>query len=115
MLQTAAYLCCSDRHANIILDGRTFSRRYQVDTVVEAARRCERRSNSSTACAAMLPPLRGSPTTRNTMPSRPPTATPRSTTPVKARFEPPTLPHLTVNTDDPLDVCLDACRHYLNA
>lgn len=35
MLRTAAYLLGQDRSLNIILDGRTFSQRYQRDRVIQ--------------------------------------------------------------------------------
>ena len=35
MLQTAAYLLAEDAELNVLLDGRTFSRRYQRERVIE--------------------------------------------------------------------------------
>ncbi|MGA2376350.1 MAG: ATP-binding protein [Candidatus Sulfotelmatobacter sp.] len=37
MLETAGYLLQRDSHRFVFLDGRTFSRRYQIDNVVNAA------------------------------------------------------------------------------
>jgi predicted kinase len=41
MLETAGYLLRRNRHRIVFLDGRTFSRRYQIDTVLSAAARLD--------------------------------------------------------------------------
>ena len=40
MLQTAGYLLARDRERRLFLDGRTFSRRYQIENVIAAADAC---------------------------------------------------------------------------
>src|SRR5690242_13754655 len=39
MLQATAYLLARDPQAVIFFDGRTFSRRYQIDAVIESAKK----------------------------------------------------------------------------
>src|ERR1051326_641870 len=39
MLETAGYLLAHDPDAVIFIDGRTFSRRYQIDAVIESAQK----------------------------------------------------------------------------
>src|SRR5437867_1987439 len=39
MLEAAGYLLAHDRHAVIFFDGRTFSRRYQIEAVIESAQK----------------------------------------------------------------------------
>lgn len=119
MLQTAAYLLKQDatRRATcrpIILDGRTFSRRYQVQAVIEAAQRMQtpfKFIECVCSDATALKRLARDAET-NIHPARNRDATLYHA--VKARFEPLTIPHLTVDTGEPLGVCLDACLRHLN-
>ena len=114
MLQTAAHLLHRAPNRYIILDGRTFSRRYQIDTVVQAAERMQTPLKliecvcSEAAALARL--VRDAETGVHP-------ATNRDAYlyhAVKARFEPLTMPHLTVDTDNPPESCLDACLPYLS-
>ena len=113
MLQTDAYLCKREPARPIILDGRTFSRRYQVEVVVEAAKQMQTPfkliecvCRDATAFARLAHDAE-----TGVHPAQNRDAALYHA--VKARFEPITIPHLTVDTDDPLDVCLDACLRYL--
>jgi predicted kinase len=111
MLQAAAYLMTKGR--NVILDGRPFSRRYQVEMVVDFCREgafplkviectCSDesiRQRIETAAAS------GTHLARN-----------RSFAmylEMKARADPITIPRLVVDTDQPIEKCLKDCLDYL--
>ena len=114
MLQTAAYLLRSDPHRRVILDGRTFSRRYQIDAVLQATARlqtplklihCVCRDETALTRLAQDRASGDHPATNRDA---------QLYHAVKARFEPLTIPHLVVDTDNPFDTCLSACLHFLN-
>ena len=114
MLQTARYSLQQNPARPIILDGRTFSRRYQIGTVVEAAHRMQPSikliqcvCSDTTALARLARDIENS-----AHPAQNRDAILYHA--VKARFEPITIPHLTVDTDDPLEACIRACLCYLS-
>lgn len=114
MLQTAAYLLHSNPAHRIILDGRTFSRRYQIDAVVQTAARlqtplkcihCVCRDETALARLACDRVSGDHPATNRDA---------QLYHAIRACFEPLPLPHLVVDTDNPFDTCLSACLHFLN-
>ena len=114
MLQTAAYLLQCKSARPVILDGRTFSRRYQVEAVVEAAQRMQTPlkliecvCSDATALARIAHDAE-----TGTHPAQNRDAVLYHA--VKARFEPITVSHLTVDTDDPLEACIRVCLCYLS-
>lgn len=106
MLETAAYLLEQNAARRIFLDGRPFSRRYQIENVVSAA-------------ASLHQPWRivecicSDETARRRLASDAGNGTHPAGNrnyelylEVKARFEAITLPKIVVDTEQPLDVCL---------
>jgi len=106
MLQAAAYLLARDPHAVIFFDGRTFSRRYQIEAVIQSAqkfgsafRTIECTCSEETARQRL---------DRDQAAGRHPAAN-RSFElyqRLKATFESIPEPKLIVDTDQPLDQCV---------
>jgi predicted kinase len=106
MLEAAAKLLRKRTHRIIFLDGRTFSRRYQIDQVLAAARKLNQswqilecvcsddtaRSRIETQCATGEHPAGN----RNY----------DLYLDVKAHFEPIILPKTVIDTDQPLEDCV---------
>ncbi|MBX3082159.1 MAG: ATP-binding protein [Anaerolineae bacterium] len=112
ILETAEYLLAKYPHEYVILDGRTFSKRYQVDQVVKVATRLntplkviECVVSDETAKARIAQDFQqGTHVAAN--------RTPELYAASKPRFEPIELPKLVLDTEQPLEVCVDACiRH----
>ena len=106
MLQTAGYLLARDPALRLFLDGRTFSRNYQIENVVAAAdsmhqawrivecvcsEEIARRRLESDARSGVHPA-----TNRNF----------QMYLEVKERFEAITLPRITIDTGDSLESCV---------
>jgi predicted kinase len=107
MLQTAGYLLRRDRSRIILLDGRTFSRRYQIDNVVAAAtslhqpwRILECVSSEATAKRRLE---------EHAVAGEHPAGNRdyQLYLEVKSRFEAIMLPKTVINTDHPLELCID--------
>ena len=106
MLEAAAWIVRKDPARIVLLDGRTFSRRYQIDRVLNAAqelhqpwRILECVCSDETACSRLE--------TQSVDGNHP--AGNRNFDlylEVKARFEPITLPETVIDTDRPLEDCL---------
>ena len=114
MLQVASYLFKHTDRGVVLLDGRTYSRRDQMEPVVKAARRInvrlyviECRCSDETAIRRI---------TRDRDQEDHPAANRDAALywRVKARREPLEVPHLTVDTGAPLDACLEEALRYLN-
>jgi len=113
MLETAAWILRKDRARIVFLDGRTFSRRYQIDLVLKAAQELHQpwrilecvcsdesaRSRLETQAAAGDHPA-GNRTFNLYLE-------------VKARFEPITLPKAIINTDESLEACVNQALQVL--
>jgi predicted kinase len=103
MLQAAAFLLNKDSQRKIFLDGRTFSHRYQIDRVLAVAL-------ESAQPWAILECICSEESSRRRLEldeSHP--ARNRNFSlylDVKAHFEPIQLKKTVVNTDQPLDVCV---------
>jgi predicted kinase len=114
MLQAAAYLLARDPHAVIFFDGRTFSRRYQIDAVIQSAqkfgsafRTIECTCSEETARQRL---------DRDQAAGRHPAAN-RSFElyqRLKATFEPIPEPKLIVDTDRPLDECVAPAGEFIS-
>jgi predicted kinase len=111
MLQVAAYLLAKGR--NVILDGRPFSRCYQVQVVVDFASQAgfplkviecvcsdasiQQRLEAGVASGQHLARNRNFAMYLE----------------MKAKADPLTVPRLVVDTDQPLEDCISACLQYL--
>jgi predicted kinase len=106
MLQTAGYLLTQDRSRIIFLDGRPFSRRYQIENVLSVAASLHQPwrvlecvcSDESAKLRLEADSNRGEHTAGNrdyTLYSD-----------VKARFEQILHPKTVINTDEPIEVCV---------
>jgi predicted kinase len=110
MLQAAEYVLKKDSSRFLFLDGRTFSRRYQVDRVIEFANRLGQPwrilecTCSDATAKARLGQASGHPAGNRDY---------GLYLEVKRRFEPITLPKLAVNTDTLLDQCIAAALQAL--
>jgi predicted kinase len=106
MLQTAGYILGENPTRIIFLDGRTFSRRYQIDNVVAAAaslhqpwRILECVCSDATARRRLQ---------EDAVAGEHPAANRdyRLFFEVQSRFEAITLPKTVINTDEPLEACI---------
>lgn len=110
MLQAAEYLVGKDRARYIFLDGRTFSRRYQIDRAIafttqlkQSWRILECTCSDGTAKARIEQALDHPAGNRDFA----------LYLEVRRRFEPITLPKTVINTDMPLEQCVAAALHEL--
>ncbi|MFZ0732091.1 MAG: ATP-binding protein [Candidatus Sulfotelmatobacter sp.] len=106
MLETAGYLLANDPVRKIILDGRPFSRRYQIENVLAAAASL-RQPWKIIECVCSEETARrrlqadatggGHPAGNRNL---------QLYLDVKARFETITLPNTVIDTEQPLDDCI---------
>jgi adenylylsulfate kinase len=105
MLEAARFLLQNNPTRKIFLDGRTFSRRYQIDRVLTFARELAQPW-------AIIECTCADESARRRLDLAPDPAHPAHNRTfalyleVKARFEPIIYPKTTLNTDEPLDQCL---------
>ena len=113
MLQTAAYLLAKDAELHVLLDGRTFSRRYQRERAIDFCRQ------AGTTCAWLecvcaaetalerlaKAEAEGSHPARN--------RTPELYRRVREAWEPIEYPKLVIETDASLDSCAERALRYL--
>jgi predicted kinase len=107
MLELAAYFLERDGSRTIFLDGRTFSRRYQIESAVAAAERLHQPWRIL-ECVCTEPTARLRLAADVAQASHP--AGNRNSElyfEVKARFELITRPKTVINTDLPLEDCVD--------
>ena len=113
MLQTAAYLLAKDAELHVLLDGRTFSRRYQRERVIEFCMQVG--STSATlecVCAEQTALVRLTEAmAQNTHPAA--NRTPDLYRKIQEAWEPIDRPKLVINTDANLDSCIDRALCYL--
>ena len=114
MLDAARYLLQTTPARKIFLDGRPFSRRYQIDRVLEFARELAQPwailectcSDESARRRLDLEPDPSHPAHNRSF------ALYRE---VKARFEPITYPKTTISTDQSVELCIDQALFALSA
>jgi predicted kinase len=116
MFQVASYILHNDSQQRVILDGRTFSHRYQVaalDRLAEELKVPLKIIECICADETARQRLEG----ETTMGMKHPAANRNYALylAIKARFEPIREPKLVVNTDDDLAQCLAACLAYVSA
>ena len=107
MLETAAYLLARDPARVIFLDGRTFSRRYQIDRVLMVADQLSQ-SWRILECVCPEEVARARIETQSASGGHP--AANRSFAlylEVKARFEPITYSKTVIDTSQPLEDCVN--------
>jgi predicted kinase len=113
MLETAAYLIAKDAELHILLDGRTFSRRYQRERVIESCRQvgtswatlecvCTEQTALRRLAEAMA---------QHTHPAA--NRTPELYRQIRKAWEPIDPPKLVLDTDAKLDSCVDRALVYL--
>ena len=115
MFQVASYIIRNDPSRHVILDGRTFSRRYQVASLEQLAevlnvplKIMECVCSDETARERLE--AKGKMGAEHLAANRDYTLY----LSIKARFEPIREPKLVVNTDDDLEHCLALCLSYLS-
>ena len=113
MLQTAAYLLAPDANLHVLLDGRTFSRRYQRERAIEICRQvgaawavlecvCAEQTDLDRLAEAMA-------ADSHLAANR----TPELYREIRKGWEPIDQPKLVIDTDAALDSCVDRALHYL--
>jgi predicted kinase len=106
MLETAGYLFANNPGRHVFLDGRPFSRRYQIDEVIKAAGRLNQTWQIlECVCSEGSARSRLEVTPDPVHPAR--NRTFALYLEVKARFEPITLPKVVIDTDQPLEFCIE--------
>jgi predicted kinase len=106
MLEAAGYILRKTPTRKVLLDGRTFSRRYQIDRVLQFARQLSQSwiiiectcSEESARRRLHLEPDPSHPAHNRTF---------ALYLELKARFEPITHPKTTISTDQPLENCVE--------
>lgn len=113
MLQTAAYLLSKHPELKVLLDGRTFSRRYQRDRVIEfcsqlgttwATLECV--CSEATAIGRIAEAVAAN---SHLAANR----TPEVYREIRKAWEPIDQPKLVIDTDGNLESCVDRALHYL--
>ena len=112
MLETAGYLLAKKADRHVFLDGRPFSRRYQIEDVLKAAARFHQ-SWQILECVCSQESARAR-LDCNPDPSHPA----RNRTfalylEVRARFEPITLPKVVIDTDQLPELCVEKALQVL--
>jgi predicted kinase len=106
MLETAAYLLGRDSLRNIFLDGRPFSRRYQIENAVNTAERLHQKWRIlECACSEEVAKAR----IEEQASSKTHPASNRNYNlyrEVQSRFEIITVPKVVIDTNEPLEICV---------
>jgi len=113
MLQTAAYLLAKDAELHILLDGRTFSRRYQRERVIAF---CAHAGTTwaTLECVCTEQTALGRLAEAAAQASHPAAnRTPELYWQVRKAWEPIDLPKLVIDTDTNLSSCTDSALRYL--
>jgi predicted kinase len=106
MLETARFLLQTNPARKIFLDGRTFSRRYQIERILTFAQQLDQPwAIIECTCSDETARQRLDVAPDPTHPAHNRTFTLYKE--VKARFEPIPAPKTTISTDQPLDHCVE--------
>jgi len=115
MLQTAAYHLARERSTHIIIDGRTFSRHYQVELL-------RRFADQHGVDLKLIYCICSDATVQRRLLHDQQSGTHPATNrtwalyqQVKQHWEPIAEPKLTIDTDQPLDSCVQSCMSYLTS
>jgi predicted kinase len=115
MLQTAAYLLAKDAKLHILLDGRTFSRRYQRERVIEFLSQVGASSATLECVCAEQTALgrlaEASAANTHLAANR----TPELYREIRKAWEPIDQPKLVIDTDANLDSCVDQALRFLTS
>ena len=113
MLQTAAYLLAKDAGLHVLLDGRTFSRRYQRERVIEFCLRVGTALATLECVCAEQTALRrlAEALAQHTHPAA--NRTPELYRRLREAWEPIDSPKFVIDTDADLDSCVDRALRYL--
>jgi predicted kinase len=115
MLQTAAYLLSKDPELYVLLDGRTFSRRYQRNRVIEfCAQAGTTWATLECVCseATALRRIAEAVAANNHLAAN---RTPDLYREIRKAWEPIDQPKLVIDTDENLESCVDRALRYLIA
>jgi predicted kinase len=104
MLRTAQYLINRHPDLTVLLDGRTFSKTYQIENAIETARRLNTQWRII-ECVCSEETAQQRIESDHTHPAR--NRTFDLYTAVRSQFEPIILPKLVVDTDQPLETCVE--------
>ncbi len=107
MLETAAYLFERDRGRIIFLDGRTFSRRYQIENVLNAAARLQQPCRILECVCSEETARRRLEADRSNRSHLAGNRNFRLFEQVKSRFETILHPKTVIDTDQSVDSCVD--------
>jgi len=115
MLQTAAYLLSKHSELHVLLDGRTFSRQYQRDRVIEFCSQV-RTASATLECvcseASALERIAEAVAANSHIAAN---RTPEVYREIRKAWEPIDPPKLVIDTDEPLESCIDRALRYLTA
>jgi len=113
MLQTAAYLLAKDAGLHVLLDGRTFSRRYQRERAIEFCLQVGTTwATLECVCAEQTALGRlAEAVAQHTHPAA--NRTPELYRQIREAWEPIDGPKLVIDTDANLDACVDRALRYL--
>jgi adenylylsulfate kinase len=113
MLKTAAYLLTRNPGLYVLLDGRTFSRRYQPERVIEFCRQAGTTwATLECVCAEQTALGRvAEAVAQNTHPAA--NRTPELYHQIRKAWEPIGLPKILIDTDENLESCVDQALRYL--
>ena len=113
MLETAAYLLAKDAELHALLDGRTFSRQYQRERVIEFCAQVGTTWAALECVCAEQTALRrlAEAAAQNTHPAA--NRTPELYRQIREAWEPIDRPRLVIDTDAKLDSCVDRALRYL--
>ncbi len=115
MLQTAAYLLSKHPELHVLLDGRTFSRRYQRDRVIEFSTQLGTTwATLECVCseASALGRIAEAVAANSHLAAN---RTPQLYREIRKAWEPIDPPRLVIDTDEPLEACVDRALRYLTA
>lgn len=112
MLDTAAYLLERRPGLRIFLDGRTFSRAYQIQNAIAAANRLHTPWRIIECVCSEDTARRRIEASRDSHPAR--NRTYELYRKLQSEFEPIPQPKLVIDTGEPLDQCVDTARASLS-